>query len=199
MHACETREEVKHIRGLTGKRTIEYLNDIGMLAYDVKLAHCTYADTKDILYLSENNVPVLHCPTNNQAITDNTAPIRDMVRNNVIIQIGTDSFAWNPSASILKEAWRSHELTNASIEQVYEMTHELLTEGVDANFSLVELSKLRPFSSVSEFLAKLMNINAIQSVFLQGKKVIKAGNNMLGIKEDKLLKEVERIKKRLIT
>jgi|GEM_PF-2766110 len=197
-HACETIEEVKHMRELTGKRTIQYFNDIGMLAHDVRIAHCTYADTKDILYLSENNVPILHCPTSNEAISDNLPPIRDMIRNNNIISLGTDSFAWNPNASILKEAWRSHELKDAPIEEVYKMTHQPLSKGVEASFSLIDINKLKPFNSTSEFLAKLMNINAIKNVYLKGKKVIEKGKNYLGINESKLTKDVDNIKKKLL-
>ncbi|MBD3312724.1 amidohydrolase family protein [archaeon] len=199
MHACETMEEVRHMKELTGKRTIEYLHDIGMLDHDVRLAHCTYADSKDVLRLSRHDVPVLHCPTSNHSITGNQAPIKDMLRNNVQVRIGTDIFAWNPSASVLKEAWESHKKTGITIEQAYCLTHQQLAPGMDASFSLIDLKELKPFKTVSELLAKLMNVNAIKSVYVKGKEVIRGGENTLGVKEDKLRRSVEKIRDKILS
>jgi len=198
MHACETRDEVRHMKKITGKRTIEYLHDIGMLDHDVRLAHCTYADSKDILYLAEHAVPVMNCPTSNKAIADNEAPIKDMLRNKVPLIIGNDHFAWNPNTSILKEAWNSHELTDISVEKTYAMTHKPLEEGKEASFSLVNMNELKPYRTTSEFLAKMMNVNTIQSVYLRGKKVVENNKNLLGINEGTLRKDVEKIKRKLL-
>lgn len=199
MHACETLDEVKHMKELTGKRTIEYLHDIGMLDHDVRLAHCTYADSKDVLRLSQHDVPVLHCPTSNHSLSGNQAPIKDMLRNNVKVRIGTDIFAWNPSASVLKEAWESHKKTGITIEQAYSLTHQQLEPGMNATFSLINLQELKPFKTVSELLAKMMNYNAVKSVYIKGREVIRDGENTLGIKEDKLRRDVEKIRSKILS
>jgi cytosine/adenosine deaminase-related metal-dependent hydrolase len=169
-----------------------------MLDHDVRLAHCTYADSKDIVLLSNSQVPVLHCPTSNHSITGNQAPIKDMLRNEVPIMIGTDIFAWNPSPSVLQEAWQSHKLTGISPLQAYHLTHKSLEVNEDASFSLINMQELKPFRSVSEFLAKLMNFNAIKSVYLKGKEVVREGENLLGINEKRLRKQVDRMKKKLL-
>ncbi|MFA5406192.1 MAG: amidohydrolase family protein [Candidatus Nanoarchaeia archaeon] len=199
MHACETLEDVKHIKKLTGMRTIDYLNSLGMLEHDLRLAHCTYADSKDILMLAENNVQVMHCPTSNKAISDNAPPNKVMLNNNVKMLLGTDSYAWNPSSSILNEAWESYELTGVTINQAYTMTHEPFGPESEASFSLIDMSQLKPFKTVSEFVAKIMNKNAIKSVYLKGKEIVRDGKNLLGINEEKLRNEVTKIRERLIT
>lgn len=198
MHACETIEEVKHIKKLTGLRTIDYLNSIGMLEHDVRLAHCTYTDSKDILLLSQHDVPVLHCPTSNKAISDNTPPNKDMIRNKVRIQLGTDSFAWNPSASIMNEALKSCEYTGVSFEEAYNMTNKGLSEGDQASFSLIDLAPLKPFNNINELTAKIMNSRKIRSVYLKGREVIRDGKNLLGINEEKLIKDVNKIRAKLL-
>jgi len=198
MHACETKEEVIHFRKLTGKRTIEYLSEIGMLDHDVRIAHCTYANSMDIMQLANHDVTVLHCPTSNKAISDNTPPIKDMVRNKIRIQLGTDSFAWNPNASILKEAWMSHEHTGISIEDAYKMTHDELNEGNEASFSLWSLDELKPYSNTSELIAKIMNTNTIKKVYIKGKKIIDNGKLIMKLSEEKLIKDVEKAKKRVL-
>lgn len=197
MHACETLDEVKHLRKLTGSRTIDYLDSIGVLDYDSRLAHCTYVDSKDVLNLAEHEVPVMHCPSSNKAIADNAPPIKLMLDNHIPVSIGTDNYAWNPSSSVLHEAWVSHELTGVSLMQAYLLTHAVFGSGSEASFSLVDLSALKPFSSIDEFLAKLMNSHPID-VYLKGKKVIENGKNLLKINEASLRKDVEKIKKKLL-
>ena len=196
MHACETRMELRHFKHITGMRTIPYLERIGFLDYDVRLAHCTFADSGDILMLAEHDVPVLHCPTSNSLISRNVPDVKLMLDNGIRVRIGTDSFAWNPNPSVLHEAFVSHNVTGISLLQAYLLTHEPLVEGEPATFSLVDLSALMPFNSVNEFLVKLMNTNAVSSVFVEGKEVVKDGN-VIGFDEGKLRKRVEKAREKL--
>jgi len=197
MHACETSMEVEHFKKLTGKRTIDYLNDIGLLDYDVRLAHCTLANSKELLLLSEHDVPVLHCPTCNMAISNTTPDVKLMLRNGVKVWVGTDSFAWNPNPSVLKEAMNSHDYTGVSVIEAYGMTHEPLIAGCDASFSLIDMSALKPYNSMNEFLAKLMLLLPIKKVFLKGRLVVNEGV-INGFNEKKLKNKVMKIRRRLI-
>ncbi len=197
MHACETIEEVKYFKKLTGKRTIQYLSDIGMLDFDVRLAHCTFADSKDVLLLSEHDVPVLHCPTSNKAISGVVPPVKDFLRNGVRVWVGTDSFAWNPNASVLSECLRSVELTGVSVLQAYSMAVMPFEEGVSASFSLVDMSALKPFKSVDEFILKLMYLLPIKSVYLNGREVVVNGE-VVGFNFNRLFSKVNKIGRRLL-
>ncbi len=197
MHVLETIKEVKHFKSITGIGIIDYLNNIGFLDFDVRLAHCTFADSKDILTLATHDVPVLHCPSSNMSISGKVPNVKLMLRDGVKVWIGTDSFAWNPNPSVLSEALRAVELDGITPLQAYLLTHEKLIIGSNANFSLVDLSLIKPFKSINEFLLKLMSKPIIKSVFINGREVVSDGV-VLGINVESLNKKVLRARNRIL-
>lgn len=123
IHALETPDEVEFTQSATGalaeylrelgtwdKRIvgsgaspIELLDQCGLLAENVLLAHANYATTGDIELLAKRRASVAFCPRTHAAFRHDTHPFRDMLRAGVNVCIGTDSLASNPSLSILEE------------------------------------------------------------------------------------------------
>ena len=206
MHACETRNEVKKIKRLTGKRTINYLKSLGFLDYDTSLAHCTYADTRDILLLSSHGVPVIHCPTSNYEIARNIPETKLMLKHDIIIGLGTDEFPWNPNPDVRNEALRAKNLGRLKIKDAFSMLwggHALweptgIFEGAPANLLLIDLWKVKPYSEVNKLYMNMLRSNCISSVIINGEYKLKNYRLTDRIDERRIRLKVEQSRQKIL-
>jgi 5-methylthioadenosine/S-adenosylhomocysteine deaminase len=121
MHAAESRSEELLLRDGTGpfadglaKReipwhapemsTIEYLEKHHILETEPLLAHCINVDDHDLRLLRESHASIAHCPRSNAKLGHGRAPLREFLRHQVTVGLGTDSVASNNSSDILAEA-----------------------------------------------------------------------------------------------
>ena len=116
MHLSETRGEVEHHRKETGRRPIAWLEKIGFLGPGLTAAHCVWVTINEVRTLARHGVSVAHCPVSNMKLASGgVAPVPEMLREGVVVGLGTDSpisnnamdvFADMKIASLLHKATR---------------------------------------------------------------------------------------------
>jgi len=103
LHVSETAWEVGEIQSLYGKRPVEHLASLGLLASNVVAVHCVWLDESEIEALSRNGVGVSHCIESNLKLASGIAPVVKMLRAGVRVSFGTDGAASNNDLSLLGE------------------------------------------------------------------------------------------------
>ena len=121
MHAAESKAEEMLLREGTGvfaeglaKRaipweapglsTIQYLEQCEILATQPLLAHCINCDGKDLELLKATGSKVAHCPRSNAKLGHGRAPLKEFLKQDLPVGLGTDSVASNNSGDVLSEA-----------------------------------------------------------------------------------------------
>jgi len=206
MHAAETRDEVVKIKKATGKRTINYLESLGFLDYDVSLAHCTYIDIGETLLLSGHGVPVIHCPTCNYEISRKIPNAKLMLEHKINVGLGTDEFPWNPNPDIRSEALKAISLGKISVSDAFNMLwngHALweeagIFEGAPANLLLIDLWKVRPYKEIERLYLNILKNNCINSVLINGEYKLKNYKLVEKINEKELEAKVKKAKQKIL-
>ncbi|KAF0179564.1 MAG: 5-methylthioadenosine/S-adenosylhomocysteine deaminase [Nitrospirae bacterium] len=103
LHVSETAWEVSEIQTRFGKRPVEYLESIGMLAPNVVAVHCVWLDDAEIEIFARRGVGVAHCIESNLKLASGVAPVAKMLKAGVKVAFGTDGAASNNDLNMLGE------------------------------------------------------------------------------------------------
>lgn len=96
IHCAETRDEVYDVKKQYGKRPVAQLEEYGLLASDVVLAHCGWITKNEIADMAKTKVSISHCPISNMKIaTGGFAPVPELIESGVCVTLGTDGAASN--------------------------------------------------------------------------------------------------------
>ena len=93
MHQSWSEEEVAEIQSRYGKRPLEHLADLGILAPNLTLIHMIHVDEREVELVAESGACVVHCP--GAAIRRAMGAIRvgrfpEMLRAGVPVALGSD-------------------------------------------------------------------------------------------------------------
>ncbi len=103
-HLSETRGEVEGHRKKTGYRPIEWLEKIGFLGNRVTASHCVWVTINEVRTLARHAVSVAHCPVSNMKLASGgVAPVPEMIREGVVVGLGTDSPISNNGMDVFAE------------------------------------------------------------------------------------------------
>jgi len=91
-----------------GCRPIEMLDRCGALGPKTLLAHCNYLSDADLEIIAKSRARVVYCPRTHAAFGHPPHPVDRLMACKVIVCLGTDSLASNPSMSILEELQYLH-------------------------------------------------------------------------------------------
>jgi 5-methylthioadenosine/S-adenosylhomocysteine deaminase len=94
-HASENKDEIDMVERETGRRNIEYLNDVGLAARHVLLAHCVHLDDGELEILRATGAHVAHCPSSNLKLGSGLAPVAEMIERGISVSLGADGAACN--------------------------------------------------------------------------------------------------------
>ncbi|MCL6430362.1 MAG: 8-oxoguanine deaminase [Anaerolineae bacterium] len=103
-HVAEAPEEGAFTLRRTGRRPVEYLEDLGWLGPDVWLAHAVHVSSPEIARLARTGTSVAHCPTSNMRLGSGVAPVVEMLAAGVVVGLAVDGSASNDSSHMLAEA-----------------------------------------------------------------------------------------------
>lgn len=197
-HLSETRREVHEHEARTGRRPVDWLEEIGFLGPGEVAAHAVWLTSNEIRSLAKRQVSVAHCASSNLKLASGgVAPIVELRAAGVPVGVGTDSVASNNSLSMLREmhlaglVQKNHRwdataldaqvlLDLATIEGARALGREReigsLEVGKRADFSLFRLDHptlvpARPEAIVSH-LAYSANDEAVDSVYVDGSPVV---------------------------
>ena len=102
-HASESKDEILLVERETGRRNIEYLNDVGLAARNVILAHCVHLDRSEMEILSSTGTHVAHCPSSNLKLGSGFAPVFEMLAQGISVSLGADGAPCNNRLDMFTE------------------------------------------------------------------------------------------------
>jgi 5-methylthioadenosine/S-adenosylhomocysteine deaminase len=102
-HASENRDEIALVESRTGKRNVQYFDDLGLASPRLCLAHCVWVDEAEQQLLAEREVKVSHCPGSNLKLGSGIAPVVEMRERNISVSLGADAAACNNQLDMFAE------------------------------------------------------------------------------------------------
>jgi len=102
-HASEQRAEIAIVERQTGRRNIEYFDDIGLASERLCVAHCVWVDEREQEILAARRVKVLHCPGSNLKLGSGIAPVVELRARGVSVSLGADGGACNNRLDMFEE------------------------------------------------------------------------------------------------
>jgi 5-methylthioadenosine/S-adenosylhomocysteine deaminase len=102
-HASENRDEIAMVERDTGRRNIEYLNDVGLAAPHVMLAHCVHLDESEMEILRATGTNVAHCPSSNLKLGSGLARVAEMQKLGIRVTLGADGAPCNNRLDMFTE------------------------------------------------------------------------------------------------
>ena len=103
LHLSETRKEVDDCLAKFGKRPVEYLHEIGLLAPNLILAHAIWMTDAEMELLSRHGVQVAHCPVSNMKLCSGQFNYAGMKAHGVRVALGTDGPSSNNNLNMIGE------------------------------------------------------------------------------------------------
>lgn len=104
IHIAETRKERFDCQGKTGKLPIEYLDSLGFLDEKALLTHAIWITKGEIRLIAKKNAKVSHNPVSNMKLASGgVMPLMEMLEENVIVGLGTDSVVSNNNLDLFEE------------------------------------------------------------------------------------------------
>ncbi len=220
MHAAEIAQRVENLRKKTGMSTIEYLYDNNILGPDVLLAHCVWVSRKEIELLKVTDTKVAHNAVSNPYLADGIAPIPEMLAAGVTVGIGCDGAASNNNQDMFAamkmaimmqrasrldpsclNAQKALEMATIDGARCLNMEDEIgsLEAGKKADVIIVSTKgpEMIPSLGFVSHLVYSTNGNAVQTVFVDGKMVMK-DRELLTVDEEKIKYETEETVKRMV-
>jgi 5-methylthioadenosine/S-adenosylhomocysteine deaminase len=104
IHVSETSDEQEQIKKrYEGRTPTEVLRDLGFLRKGVVAAHGVWLSPGDRAILKESQVGVVHCPQSNMKLASGTAPVKEMIAEDLRLGLGTDGAASNNDLDMFEE------------------------------------------------------------------------------------------------
>jgi 5-methylthioadenosine/S-adenosylhomocysteine deaminase len=102
-HIAETKREVDDSVKDKGASPVAYLERIGFLNERVIAAHMVWPQGTDIPILKRRGVGVVHNPQSNMKLASGVAPVPRMLKEHVLLGLGTDGAASNNDLNMWEE------------------------------------------------------------------------------------------------
>ena len=102
-HASENKDEIEMVEQETGHRNIEYLQECGLTAPHVVLAHCVHLNDSEMAVLTRTGTHVSHCPSSNLKLGSGFAPIVEMLARGISVSLGADGAPCNNRLDMFSE------------------------------------------------------------------------------------------------
>jgi cytosine/adenosine deaminase-related metal-dependent hydrolase len=218
-HASENRDEIEIVERETGLRNIEYLNECGLAAPNVVLAHCVHLNDSEIEILSRTGAHVAHCPSSNLKLGSGFAPVVEMLDRGVSVSLGADGAPCNNrldmftemrTAALIQKALHGAEtlpaltmLRMATIDGARAMglDHEIgsIELGKRADLTLLNLEAIHttPHSDPISTIVYAAEASDVDTVIIDGRVVMREGE-LTTLDQQAVIKEARRQLERLV-
>jgi 5-methylthioadenosine/S-adenosylhomocysteine deaminase len=102
-HASENAEEIRMVEAATGLRNVAYLDEVGLCAPHVGLAHCVHLNDAEMEILARTGTHVLHCPSSNLKLGSGIAHVTEMLARGISVSLGADGAPCNNRLDMFTE------------------------------------------------------------------------------------------------
>jgi len=222
-HLLENRGEREQLQKLFGVKATHFLKDIGYLDDRFFAFHCVCMDDEDIRIFADHGCKVVHNPESNMKLASGVAPISSMIKEGIVVGLGTDGCASNNNLDMLQEMDTAAKLekverldpTVMSARTVIRMATcdgakvlgmenhvGSLKAGMKADIIILDLNKphLTPLYHEYSHLAYAVNGSDVDTAIING-TVVMEHRKLTTIDENEAMAQVrtiaERIKKSL--
>lgn len=103
IHLSETKEEVDTCIQKFGMTPIEHMNNLGLFDLPTLAAHCVHINDNDLSIIKSKNVTIAHNPQSNLKLASGIAPLKNIIKYNIPVGLGTDSATSNNNLDMLEE------------------------------------------------------------------------------------------------
>ena len=103
IHLAQSAAEVAAVRARSGKGCAAYLEDLGLLAPEVVLAHATYLEAREAELVGRRRAAVAHCPSSNAKLEGRVAPVTALRAAGASVGLGTDAACCNNGMDLFEE------------------------------------------------------------------------------------------------
>jgi 5-methylthioadenosine/S-adenosylhomocysteine deaminase len=218
-HVAETRKEVEDVTRDHGARPVEYLARIGFLSLRTVAAHTVHLTEGEIKLLRQYHVGSVHNPESNMKLASGVAPVPQMMREGVLLGLGTDGAASNNDLSMweaMDAAAKLHKLSSNDPKVVtaeealalatiggaraLHMDADIgsLEEGKRADLVVVDLDALHqtPRYSIYSHLVYATKASDVRTVVVEG-RVLMRDRRLLTLNEPLIKQRARRIRERI--
>lgn len=195
IHVAETKWEVEKIKKDHGKTPISYLYKLNILDEDTVLVHANWVSKEEIEILKGTGAKVAHCPESNMKLGSGLSPVPDLLKEDIVVGLGTDSCASNNNLDLFQEmdtaakvhkGWRK-DPTVMPAEQVLNMATTYgarvlglekkigrLEKGKEADITLIDLNRphLFPIYNPYSHIVYAMKGADVDTVIIKGKVIM---------------------------
>ncbi len=218
-HLAETRDENDFCVSAYGKRPLALMEECEFLGEDVFFAHGIHFNDDELDLLSDSGTHIAHCPTSNMRLGSGICRVKEMLERDINVAFAVDGSASNDSSDMLGEVrngmFLQRVLKGASALNVgqamtmatrggakllgYEKVGKL-EEGWVADLAVFDVHTLGYAGSLSDPLAALLfcgYAHETEYTLINGKIVVDKGR-VVGINEEKLVRDMNRISASLL-
>ena len=103
LHLSETQKEVDDCLTKYGRRPVEYLHELGLLAPNLILVHAVWMTGDEMDLLARHGVQVVHCPVSNMKLCSGRFDYAAMKACGVAVALGTDGCSSNNNLDMMEE------------------------------------------------------------------------------------------------
>jgi len=103
LHLSETQKEVDDCLAKYGRRPVEYLHELGLLAPNLILVHAVWMNGEEMDLLARHGVQVVHCPVSNMKLCSGLFDYAAMKARGVAVALGTDGCSSNNNLDMMEE------------------------------------------------------------------------------------------------
>ncbi len=212
IHAAEGIDDLNHCLKNNNKRVIERLNDFGILGEKTICAHCIHINKREIDILKETNTNVVNNPESNMGNAVGCAPVMEMMKNEVVVGLGTDGYTSDMFESMkVENIIHKHNLCNSNVgfvetnKMLFENNRNIagkyftkplgiLKEGAYADLIIVDYNPLTPMNenNLNGHIMFGMSGRGVDTTIINGKVVMK-NRQIITVNEDKIFKESRKI------
>ncbi|MDI2099135.1 amidohydrolase family protein [Ruicaihuangia caeni] len=196
VHAADSQGEVDVSHQRFGLSPIGRLQDVGALAEHTLAVHAVRIDEDDLQLLQQSGAAVVHNPSTNAFLAGGIAPLTRMIELGIPVCLGTDAGGANSRQSIFEEMRMAALLAKASTRDATAVTAvDAIRMGTSAGGRILRLPvgrlapghyadlvgldlqalSLRPRRTVTQNVVYSMLPEAIATVVVGGKEVVKNG------------------------
>jgi 5-methylthioadenosine/S-adenosylhomocysteine deaminase len=219
-HISETKREVDDSLKAKGASPVDYLNRIGFLNDRVIAAHMVWPMGDELALLKKLGVGIVHNPQSNMKLASGTAPVPEMLRENLPVGLGTDGAASNNDLNLWEEmdtAAKLHKLISndpkvVSAQDAFEMAtirgaramhleNQIgsLEKGKRADVVIVDLDALNqtPFYNIYSDLVYATKAGDVRTVVIEG-RVVMRDRRLLTLNEETIKVDARRYREKIV-
>lgn len=218
-HLLENKAEAVQLQEKFGKKAVRYLLDSGVLDDRFIAFHCVAMDDEDMRIFADRGCKVVHNPESNMKLASGVAPVSAMMKQGIVVGLGTDGCASNNNLDMFQEMDTAAKLEKSALLDPTVMSAETvirmatcdgakvigmddrigtLEVGKKADICIIDMDKphLTPLYNEYSHLAYTVIGSDVKTVLING-QVVMRNRVLTTLDEESIMQKVREIAVRI--